>query len=484
MFKTYYDELLHHFTRRTGTRHAAEDAVMEAYLRALQHMHAGHTIRQPRAFLYHCVRNLLASQARRSAIEADALQCLGVLGAAHSPSPEEQLDARQRLVHLQHQLNAMPAKRRDAFVLVRVHGMRYAEAAAYLGSTTAAVEKHVARALQMLHAESGATAATGRAILLLGRLQHGEPAVTRKAGQQLQRLALRDSDHANALACASRLWAQADGSKLRTVIDLPPAASAPDNPGRRAGLLAIAAMLLAGGGWGARWYWRQPLWNMALQTGLGQHLRQRMPEGSNLELAPNTRADARLYRHRRIVQLLHGEMALEVRADARRPFIVQTSWGQVRVLGTRFSVASHAHQLQVAVASGSVAVYANGAADVSDTAVPSIVLQPGHSVVIDAHGVQAVTPIAPQDVAAWTQGWLVFAQTPLPHAISRWNQYLRTPLVLPEDRADVPLRISGRYRIADPESFLRALQDMYGLQSTRRADGCIALVAPALQRRR
>lgn len=147
MIEIYYKELLRYLIRRTGDLHAAEDVTMQAYTCALQHQHDGHTIAHPRAFLYQSARNLLANQAKRQAVEARILETLAIVGAAEVPSVERQVDARQQLRRLEELLDAMPAKRRNAFILVRIHGMRYAQAAAHMQISEAAVEKHIIRAL-------------------------------------------------------------------------------------------------------------------------------------------------------------------------------------------------------------------------------------------------------------------------------------------------------------------------------------------------
>lgn len=147
MLETYYTELLRYFTRQAGNVHIAEDAVMEAYVRALQHLHEGHPIRQPRAFLYQSVRNLLISQSQRQATEARILETFSIISSQSVPTPEQQVSARQQMQRLMALLDGMPAKRRNAFILVRIHGMSYAEAAHYMDLSTEAIEKHIARAL-------------------------------------------------------------------------------------------------------------------------------------------------------------------------------------------------------------------------------------------------------------------------------------------------------------------------------------------------
>jgi RNA polymerase sigma-70 factor (ECF subfamily) len=75
------------------------------------------------------------------------LETLAVVGADEAPSAERQVQGRQQLVLLSRRLQAMPRKRREVFVLVRIYGFSHAEAAAHMNISEAAIEKHVVRAV-------------------------------------------------------------------------------------------------------------------------------------------------------------------------------------------------------------------------------------------------------------------------------------------------------------------------------------------------
>lgn len=147
MPERYYRELLRYFTRRAGDGEAGADVVQEAYARMLALQHKGGVVREPRALLYQTGRNLLTSQALRRAAEQRVLETLALVGADSAPSAERHASARQQLEGLLALLEAMPRKRREAFILVRVHGLRYAEAARHMAISELAIERHMTRAL-------------------------------------------------------------------------------------------------------------------------------------------------------------------------------------------------------------------------------------------------------------------------------------------------------------------------------------------------
>lgn len=147
MPERYYRELLRYFTRKAGDGDAAADVVQEAYARMLSLQHKGAAVLEPRALLYQTGRNLLTNQALRRAAERRMLDTLALVSADSAPCVEQQVSARQQLERLVALLEGMPRKRRSVFILVRIHGLSYAEAARHMEISEIAIERHMTRAL-------------------------------------------------------------------------------------------------------------------------------------------------------------------------------------------------------------------------------------------------------------------------------------------------------------------------------------------------
>lgn len=143
----YYRELLNYFTRSVNDRDDAADVVQEAYTRVLALQQSGGVVLQPRALLYHAGRNIVATRATRRAAEKRMLDTLALVACDSAPSAEREAMAREQLAHLLVRLGNMPPKRRDVFVLVRIHGYSYQEAGEHMGLSQAAIEKHVMRGI-------------------------------------------------------------------------------------------------------------------------------------------------------------------------------------------------------------------------------------------------------------------------------------------------------------------------------------------------
>lgn len=147
MPERYYRELLRYFTRSAGDRDVAADLVQSTYTRIYALQRAGGTVRDARALLYQTARNLAATGATRLQAEQRVLDALRLVAPASAPSAETTAIAREHLNLFLQRLEAMPRKRRDVFILVRIYGYSYREAGEHLGMTEANIERHVMRGI-------------------------------------------------------------------------------------------------------------------------------------------------------------------------------------------------------------------------------------------------------------------------------------------------------------------------------------------------
>lgn len=143
----YYAELVNFFARSLNDREAATDVVQESYARVFALQAREVAVRDLRALLFRTGKNIVIDDARRRTVEAHVLETLALVSAHEAPSTERAVASRQQLELLVRRLTAMPRKRRDVFVLVRIYGFTHAEAAQHMGISEQAVEKHVVRAV-------------------------------------------------------------------------------------------------------------------------------------------------------------------------------------------------------------------------------------------------------------------------------------------------------------------------------------------------
>lgn len=309
------------------------------------------------------------------------------------------------------------------------------------------------------------------ALLLVGRIHRGDSEAAMAAEQELAAHWLAGSPECQAaLQTAERLWASTDGSFLQSSVQAPQRHDPRRARRNTLGLLGLGGLtaMLWGGG---RWYWQQPVFELALHTEHAQQRDMSLPDGSEISLAPHTRARIVMYRDRREVRLDKGEMRFRVAQDMGRPFTVSTAWGHVRVLGTVFSVSARAGQMRVEVAEGRVSVWPADPV----AAPPPVTLTAGDAIETDQGGMGTSSRVPTESVAAWRNGWLVFNNTPLDQVLGQWNDYLSRPLLLGSHPRLKQLRLSGSFPLRQPQAFLAGLPDMLPVRVQRSATGDVTV---------
>ncbi|MFY3432554.1 sigma-70 family RNA polymerase sigma factor [Achromobacter mucicolens] len=146
----HYRELIGTWTRRSTSRHDAEDAAQDVVANMLRNGESA--VLDPKAYLYGASQNRLNGefrrQARREVLSLDALS-----DAEHpvQADPESSIRAAQLADALKSALAELPLKCQQVFLWNKLEGFTQAEIAEKLGLTQSMVEKHMKRALTHIH---------------------------------------------------------------------------------------------------------------------------------------------------------------------------------------------------------------------------------------------------------------------------------------------------------------------------------------------
>lgn len=148
VFERYYRELLGFLSHRLRDREAAADLVQESYARVYASQQAGTPIRDPRALLYTTARNLVTDHHRRSQVRGGDAEPAADdepvdpddHAGARAHEPDAVLEARQRFEALAAIVDSLPPRCREVFLLIRIEGLSYAEAAVAMGIAVKTVE--------------------------------------------------------------------------------------------------------------------------------------------------------------------------------------------------------------------------------------------------------------------------------------------------------------------------------------------------------
>lgn len=241
---------------------------------------------------------------------------------------------------------------------------------------------------------------------------------------------------------------------------------------------AVATLVVAvvGAGW---FGWRQmPTFEHAYATARGQQVMATLPDdpadGSLLHLDTATRVEARLFRHRREVQLQDGQVMFTVHGDTARPFDVLAGKLRITVVGTRFSVrhtasGMDAGQTVVSVEEGRVRVaLASPDGAQAESRTPPVELNAGQMLAGDASGrLGPVSKVSPTAIAPWRSGRISFDNTPLAQALAEFERYGPTGLtVLDPDVARLP--VGGSYSLRQHQRFADALPQLLPVRLVQR----------------
>jgi RNA polymerase sigma factor (sigma-70 family) len=140
-----YRTRLFAYTRQMlpGSRHDAEDALQDIFVRAYSGLRANNRELSLRAWLYRVAHNRCVDELRKPAPPAP--EVLGILRApSHDPTAEaEQRESLRRLIA---DVRRLPEQQRSALLMRELGGMAYADVAAALGTSVPAVKSLLVRA--------------------------------------------------------------------------------------------------------------------------------------------------------------------------------------------------------------------------------------------------------------------------------------------------------------------------------------------------
>jgi transmembrane sensor len=220
-----------------------------------------------------------------------------------------------------------------------------------------------------------------------------------------------------------------------------------------------------------------------LRTQLGERREVTLADGSVVDLAPDSEVVVRYRSRERLIALNQGEALFHVAKNPNRPFIVQAALTSVRAVGTVFNVERDARGVSITVVEGRVAVSQQSASQAADSSAEScatsLCLGADEQVSISPAGrATSVRQVRSEAEVGWATGQLVFENETIAEIAHRFNLYNRTQIqVLDSDLA--ARRISGIFRVSDPDSFVAFVQSVAGAEVTQRDSTHIALGLPA-----
>lgn len=221
---------------------------------------------------------------------------------------------------------------------------------------------------------------------------------------------------------------------------------------RRQGLrlLGLAGMAVAAG-WTVREHapWQRLMADAS--TGVGEQRTLRLDDGTTVVLNTDTALSTAWTPGLRTLTLHRGEILVTTGADAglprKRPFWVQTPFGALQALGTRFVVRLAPGRARVSVQEGAVQMH-------PAEATAAQMAHPGGAWWLGATGAEPA-PALGFDADGWADGVVAGQGMRLADLLAELERYRHGRIVCDERVAD--LRVSGVYHLRDTDQALQFL---------------------------
>lgn len=225
--------------------------------------------------------------------------------------------------------------------------------------------------------------------------------------------------------------------------------------GRRRALRVFGGIVtLAGAGYTLR---RSPMWDTVVAdyaTSVGEVRRVTLADGTRLWLDTTSAVDVRFSPGERRITLRRGRICIETGPlQGNAPLVVATRQGEIRDIGTRFTVRDDGHRTQVAVFDGIVLVRPTDGERTQR-------LDAGQatsfsSTDVDPPDMSDTSAGFDENAVAWTRSQLIVERIRLGDLVDTLARYRRG--VLRCDAAVADLRVSGVFSLADTDRALASL---------------------------
>ncbi|MFV0331715.1 MAG: FecR family protein [Dysgonomonas sp.] len=198
----------------------------------------------------------------------------------------------------------------------------------------------------------------------------------------------------------------------------------------------------------------QYLGSQTINVPAGQYVNLSLPDGTEIWLNSRTKIEypVSFNKNERVVKL-DGQAYFEVAHNEDSPFVVETSKGKIRVLGTKFDVDAYSDRdnYETTLMEGSVEVGLDSGAG------QSVVLSPDTKAYL-SNGKLEVSRIPDYDVYRWKEGLICFNNASFEEIMSDFKRIYGIDIIVENTRVN-KYTYTGKFRFVDGiEYALRVLQ--------------------------
>ncbi|WP_394222315.1 FecR family protein [Alteromonas gracilis] len=210
-------------------------------------------------------------------------------------------------------------------------------------------------------------------------------------------------------------------------------------------------------------------YSLQASTKAGEHKSISLEDGSTLWLNTNSQVNIAFTDTSRVIQLVKGELHIEVAKDKSRPLNVLAAGKAIQAVGTAFNVQYHRGDLELVVTEGVVEVAsytlnkANGKTIINPIITPQatpLTLVEGEKSLLSLPN-SAIETVSREDITndlSWREGKIVFRGESLIDVIEEVSRYTDKTVVL-GDSALANMQVAGLFNTNDVDALIAALAD-------------------------
>jgi transmembrane sensor len=217
----------------------------------------------------------------------------------------------------------------------------------------------------------------------------------------------------------------------------------------------------------------EPGASQILQTSLGGQKVFELEDKSRITLNTASQVRVSYTEDQRYIELIRGEAYFEVTPNENRPFHVDAGTARATVLGTAFNIYRSDNSAEITVTEGVVRV-----TDLRSTGARSAqtdVLRANQQLTAGQQGLAASHSVDSQAYIAWRQGDLIADEMRLSELVRQLARYHNTRILI-SDPEVAALKISGVFRLDQPDALILALEKTLDLKSIQVDDNTLQLL--------
>jgi len=192
----------------------------------------------------------------------------------------------------------------------------------------------------------------------------------------------------------------------------------------------------------------------------GEWKTQTLADGSQLKLSGQSAVNLDFSANQRVVELVQGEIFVDVAKDKARPFIVKTQHGQIEALGTAFSIQYQPDATGLKMLHSKVKVQSSKQ-ELDQTKASSVIVTAGQEVILDRNGIQPIhTFNLYNEQQKWNQRHLIVENMSLSKVLNELNRNSKEKIIFNADKLE-QIKVNAVLPLDHTESALQLLSSVF-----------------------